>query len=95
VIQLLEQQAAALRQKDVCLLGVQAAVTSDETFNAWKSAAPVSFPVGRVTAKSAKTKWASEVAALPWLILTDAGHKVVAEGFSLDDLDAQIQSLPK
>jgi hypothetical protein len=77
------------------VLGVQAAVTSDEIFNGWKSASPVSFPVGRVTEKSAKTKWASEVAAFPWLILTDAGHKIVAEGFPLDDLDAQIQKLAK
>ena len=95
VIQLLEQQSAMLRQKNVCVLGVQAAVTSDEIFNGWKSASPVSFPVGRVTEKSAKTKWASEVAAFPWLILTDAGHKIVAEGFPLDDLDAQIQKLAK
>ncbi len=95
VIQLLEQQAAALKQKNICVLGVQAAVTSDEIFNGWKSASPVSFPVGRVTEKSAKTKWASDVSALPWLILTDAGHKIAAEGFPLDDLDAQIQKLSK
>ena len=31
---LLNEQAAALRQKNVRVLGVQAAVTSDETFNA-------------------------------------------------------------
>jgi hypothetical protein len=95
VIQLLEQQAAALRQKNICVLSVQATVTSDDIFNGWKSANSVSFPVGRVTEKSAKTKWASDVSALPWLILTDAGHKVVAEGFSLDDLEAQIQKLAK
>jgi hypothetical protein len=94
-IHLLDEQAAALRQKDVSILGVQSAITSDENFNAWKSAGPVSFPVGRVTEKSGKTKWATEVAALPWLILADANHQVVAEGFSLDELDAQIQKLGK
>jgi hypothetical protein len=35
----------------------------------------------------------SEVSALPWLILADASHRVVAEGFSLDELDAQLQQL--
>jgi protocatechuate 3,4-dioxygenase beta subunit len=93
IISQLNEQAAALRQQNVSVLGIQAAVVSDDVFNAWKSPSPVSFPVGRVTEKSSKTRWASEVSALPWLILTDANHRVVAEGFSLDELDAQIQKL--
>jgi hypothetical protein len=64
-------------------------------FNQWKSARAVSFPVGRVTEKSDKSKWASSVSALPWLILTDASHRVVAEGFSFDELDAQLKKLAK
>ena len=95
VISQLEQQAAALRQQNIFVLGVQAAVTTDDLFNQWKSASPVSFPVGRVTEKSEKTKWASTVSALPWLILTDANHHVVAEGFALDELDAQVKKLAK
>jgi protocatechuate 3,4-dioxygenase beta subunit len=95
VVHQLEEQAAALRQQGVTVLGVQAAITSDETFNEWKSASPVSFPVGRVTDKSEKSKWASAVPALPWLILTDANHHVVAEGFALDELDAQVKKLAK
>jgi hypothetical protein len=95
VVHQLNEQAAALRQQGVTVLGVQAAVTSDETFNEWKTASPVSFPVGRVTEKSEKSKWASAVPALPWLILTDANHRVIAEGFSLDELDVQIKKLPQ
>ena len=95
VVHQLDEQAVALRQQNVSVLGVQAAVTSDETFNEWKKASPVSFPVGRVTEKSEKSKWASAVPALPWLILTDANHRVVAEGFALDELDAQIKKLPQ
>ena len=95
VVHQLDEQAAALRQQGVTVLGVQAAVTSDETFNEWKSASPVSFPVGRVTEKSEKSRWASAVPALPWLILADANHRVITEGFSLDELDAQIKKLTK
>lgn len=95
VVQLLEQQGAALKQKNVSVLGIQSVAISDETFNAWKGAGTVSFPVGRVTEKNDKTKWTSGTSALPWLILADASHRVVAEGFSLDDLDAQIQKLAK
>jgi protocatechuate 3,4-dioxygenase beta subunit len=93
-VQQLGEQAAALRQQGVTVLGIQAAVTTDEALNEWKSASPVSFPLGRVTEKSGKT-WASAVPALPWLILTDAAHRVIAEGFPLDELDAQIKQLPK
>ena len=95
VVHLLDQQVAALRQKNVSVLGIQAAVISDETFNEWKSAGGVSFPVGRVTATSGKSKWVSGVSALPCLILADASHRVVAEGFSLDELDAQVRQLAK
>jgi 5-hydroxyisourate hydrolase-like protein (transthyretin family) len=95
VISQLNEQAAALKEKKVCVIGVQAAVITDEAFNAWKDAKPVSIPLGRVQEKSAKTKWATSTSALPWLVLTDANYKVVAEGFPLDELDAQIQKVVK
>jgi hypothetical protein len=95
LVHLLDQQVAALRQKNVSVLGIQAAIISDENFNEWKSAGGVSFPVGRVTETSGKSKWASEASSLPWLILADASHRVVAEGFSLDELDAQMRQLTK
>jgi protocatechuate 3,4-dioxygenase beta subunit len=95
VVHQLDEQAVALRQQNVSVLGVQAAVTSEEIFDEWKKASPVSFPVGRVTEKSEKSKWALAVPALPWLILTDANHRVIAEGFALDELDAQLKALTK
>jgi 5-hydroxyisourate hydrolase-like protein (transthyretin family) len=95
VISRLNEQATALNEKKVCVIGIQAAVITDEGFNAWKDAKPISIPVGRVTEKSAKTKWVTSTSAMPWLILTDANHKVVAEGFPLDELDAQIQKVAK
>ena len=95
VVHQLEEQATALRQQGVTVLGVQAAVASDETFNEWKNANPVSFPIGRVAEKSEKSKWATGVPALPWLILTDADHRVIAEGFAFDELDAQMKKLAK
>jgi len=32
---------------------------------------------------------------LPWLILTDTDHRIVAEGFAFEELDAQIKKLAK
>ncbi len=95
VVRLLAEQHDALRQKGVSVLAVQAPVTSAESLQSWKNANPVPFPVGSVLEKSDKTKWASEVDSLPWLILTDADHRVAAEGFMLDELDAKLAALKK
>lgn len=95
VVNQLNGKTAALKQQGITLLAVQATVTSDETFNSWKSASPVTFPVGRVTDKSNKTKWASSAPSLPMLILTDAKRLVIAEGFALDELDDQVKKLAK
>jgi len=51
--------------------------------------------MARISEKSPQTKWATDVSALPWLILADANHRVVAEGFPLDELDTQMQKLAK
>jgi hypothetical protein len=95
VVSQLNERTDALRQQGIHVLGIQAALISDDTFNDWKSASQVTLPVGRITEKSEKSKWASTVPALPWLILTGADHRVIAEGFAFDELDAQLQKLPK
>ena len=92
---LLAQKTAALKQNNISLLAVQAAVVGDEVFNDWKTAGTVTFPVGRVTEQSDKSKWATSMPALPWLILADANHRIIAEGFSTDELDAQIEKVVK
>jgi len=95
VVHQLDEQAAVLRQQGVSVLLIQAAVTSDDVFNEWKSARPGTWPVGRVTEKSEKSKWVVAVPELPWLILTDASRRVIAEGFPPGELDAQLKQLPK
>ena len=44
-------------------------------------------------AEKARASWGAT--ALPWLILTDKAHKVTAEGFDVDELDAKLKSLAK
>ena len=94
-LRLLNEQQGALQQKGIVVLGVQAAITTDEAFKEWNDTSPVSFPVGRLTGKTDKTKWVSEVESLPWLILADADHRVTAEGFALDELEAKLKDLAK
>jgi len=95
VMRQLNEQAGALRQQGVIVLGAQALVTSGEIFNQWRSSSPISFPLGRVLEKSEKTKWVLSAPELPWLILADSHHSVVAEGFAFDELDEQIKKLAK
>jgi protocatechuate 3,4-dioxygenase beta subunit len=94
VVRLLAEQQDALKQKDIVVLAVQAAVASNEAMNEWKTSNPTPFPVGRLTSKSDKTRWVSNVKSLPWLILTDTRGRVVAEGFALDNLDAMLKQSP-
>jgi len=91
----LAEQHDALRQKGLTVLGVQAAVTTAESFKEWKDANPVPFPVGRLAEKADNTKWASSVESFPWLILIDSERRVTAEGFALDELEAKLKGQGK
>jgi len=94
-VRLLAEQNDALAKKGVVVIGVQGAVVTDDVFNEWKGGSAVPFAVGRVMDKSDKaTKWA-DTESLPLLILSDAQHKVVAEGFPFEEIDKQVSALPK
>jgi len=84
-----------LRQSDVVVVGVQAAAIADAVFKEWQADNAFPFPVGRTVDAAAAAKWAVEVESFPWMILTGADRKVVAEGFELEDLDAKLKPLKK
>jgi hypothetical protein len=94
-LRLLNEQQAALQQKGLVILGLQSALTTDEIFKEWKQSTAVSIPVGRFAEKTDQTKWVTEIESLPWLILTDKDHRVVAEGFALEELEAKLTDLAK
>jgi protocatechuate 3,4-dioxygenase beta subunit len=91
----LADQHDALRLKGLTVLGLQAAVATADSFKEWKDGNPVPFPVGRLAEKADKTKWASEVESLPWLILIDGDRRVTAEGFPLDELETKMKEQAK
>lgn len=92
---LLAEQHAALTQKGVAVLAVQASPTSPEELKTWQAANPLPFPVGRVGEASARTKWAMETESKPWLILVNDQGKVSAEGFAPDELEEKIKQLAR
>jgi hypothetical protein len=81
----------ALRQKGIAVVGIQATAIPTRTWHAWTNSNPLPFPLGRAAAKSTATRWTSDVDSLPWLILRNASGTVAAEGFAIEQLDAQLK----
>jgi protocatechuate 3,4-dioxygenase beta subunit len=92
-LRLLGEQAAALKAKGVAVVAVHTGTMTDDAFKAWKQEAALSFPVGCLKGESEKARATWGVGALPWFILTDKAHRVAAEGFSLEELDAKLNTL--
>jgi uncharacterized GH25 family protein len=94
-LKLLTEQAPMLKQKKVALLIIQARAMTDDAFTAWKQEAALSIPVGRFPAEAAPTRAAWGAGSLPRLVLTDATHRVIAEGFPIEELEAKLKALEK
>lgn len=80
----------SLQQKGVAIRTVQALPIDENTLNQWTKENKISFPVGMVHDNETKTKADWGIQSLPWLILTDKEHKVVAEGFELQALNDKL-----
>jgi hypothetical protein len=94
-LKLLADQASALKVKHAAAVILQAGSMDDAAYTAWLGESALPFPVARLKDTSEKG-WASwGAASLPWLILADKNHRVVAEGFSIEDLDAKLGELAR
>ena len=89
----LNKRAEELKAKDIVLVGVQASKIDENTLDEWIKNSGVSYPVGLIETniEDVKIKWG--VKALPWLILTDKKHTVIAEGFGMDELGENISQI--
>ena len=94
-LRLLGEQAAAMKDKGVAVIVVQTGTMTEDAVKAWKQEAALAFPVGCMKGDVEKARAAWGASALPWLILTDKSHQVIAEGFSLEELDAKLKDLAK
>jgi uncharacterized GH25 family protein len=92
---LLAEQQDAIREKGVSVIATQTVPASKEAWDDWKEAYKVRFPVSRLADKSETNKWATGLETLPWLILVDKNGGVVDEGFSMEELDAKLDTLNK
>jgi len=89
----LTQKAAALKEKGITVVAVQASQVKENTLNAWTKKYNIPFPVGAITADIEKTCFAWGVRSLPWLILTDKGHVIRVEGFGINTLEEKLKKI--
>ena len=86
----LAQKSEELRARNIAVVVIQAAPIDPQELADWARSQDAPFPV--VASKIDRTKlrldWGVE--SLPWLILTDRGHVVRAEGFAPSELDDKI-----
>jgi len=84
-------QAQQLKDKGITVIAVQASKLEQEVLNQWIKKYDIPFSSGMIRSDEKKTRFKWGVKSLPWLILTDIKHVVTAEGFSINELDDQIQ----
>jgi len=89
----LRDKAQKLEDQSLAIISIQAAKVEQRELEEWVTDNDIPFALGMIADRQAKTRNNLGVRSLPWLILTDATHRVVAEGFSLDDLDNELKKL--
>ena len=69
---------------------MQASEIEQEIFNNWIKENKITFSAGILTGNMEEKLREWGVQGMPWLILTNPEHVVIAEGFSINDLDEKI-----
>ncbi len=87
------EQSEKLKQKNIVVIIVQASKVDKNSLDEWLKENDITFATGMIQDKAEQTRFNWGVKSLPWLILTDKKHTVIAEGFSLDELDAKIEKV--
>ncbi|MBN2589223.1 MAG: hypothetical protein JXA96_05145, partial [Sedimentisphaerales bacterium] len=91
----LSKRIQELEEKGILVLTINTSDTEQKVLDDWLKEQNINLKVGKITADIEKTKFNWGVKSLPWLILTDKNHIVIAEGFNLEDLNEKISSINK
>jgi glutaredoxin len=89
----LTKRAEELKERDIFVIIVHASMLEQAKLDEWIKENDILFPVGMIVENEEQTRSNWGVRSLPWLILTDKEHVVVAEGFSIDELNEKIMTL--
>ncbi|MBN1975689.1 MAG: hypothetical protein JW787_18795 [Sedimentisphaerales bacterium] len=92
-VQTLNKRAQTLLEKnDVYMTFIHAGPTEEQAFVSWLKENEIHPPVGVSRTGLPELGYIWGVKSLPWLILTDKQHKVIAEGFGIADLDEKLDN---
>ncbi len=85
------EHAEQLKLKDVTVIIIQISKIEKDSLENWIKESNIPFPVGMIQADEEKARFAWGIKSLPWLILTDKSHTVIAEGFGFDELGSKLE----
>ncbi len=88
----LAKEAEILKQKNIVVVLIHLSKIEKEKLDEWLKQNNISFYVGINEAEELKTKFTWGIKSLPWLILTDENHIITDEGFSINELDDNIEN---
>jgi hypothetical protein len=89
----LNKRTQELKAKDVVVIAIQASKVDKDKLNDWVKNNNIPFPIGMIQSDENQTRFTWGVRSLPWLILTDKKHVVIAEGFGLNELGQKITEI--
>jgi hypothetical protein len=69
---------------------VSVTTTSETALQTWAKDNTIPFPVGMIQGDKDEARFVWSVKSLPWLVLSDRGHMVTAEGFAPDELNRRL-----
>jgi len=86
----LAERAGQLRQKGISVIAIQASKVDKNSLDEWLKENNIPFITGPIRDNEEQVRFNWGIKSLPWLILTDKKHIVIAEGFSVNELDEKI-----
>jgi hypothetical protein len=89
----LSKRVQELKAKDISIIAVRTSKIEINALDKWVSENNIVFPVGIIRNDDEKTRLNWGIKSLPWLILIDSKHIVIAEGFGLEELNDKIRQM--
>lgn len=89
----LAAKADRLKEKGVSVFLLNAVSTDKATLDTWLTENKIHYHCGILTDNAEETAFSMGIKSLPWLILTDDENNVIAEGFSVDELEEKLKNI--
>lgn len=89
----LNKKAGELKEKGIELIAVHISKIEKETLDNWLKENEITIPIGTAGDNESKVRYNWAVKYLPWFVLTDSEHKVIQEGFGINELDEKIKEI--